>query len=219
MNLKGIKMLQWFTSVTLDEWLTLATIHFLALISPGPDFAVVMKNSMIAGKKSGLFTALGIASALLVHCAYSTWIFFSLSHNQEGLFSFLKLCGAIMLFILAIKTWKQASSSTINSVQHARKQSSRAFLEGFSTNLFNPKVPIFMLSLFSILVTPQTTKTQLVSYTIFMELSTFVWFAFVAHMICHGLLQAWLQRWQKAILKGMSALFLLASCIMLGSRL
>lgn len=46
-------------------------IGVLVALSPGPDFVVIMKNSLGIDRKYGIITALGIASALIVHVTYT----------------------------------------------------------------------------------------------------------------------------------------------------
>ena len=53
------------------EFLTVALIHLLAVASPGPDFAVVLKESVAHGRRAGLFTAWGVGTGILLHVAYS----------------------------------------------------------------------------------------------------------------------------------------------------
>ena len=53
------------------EFLTVALIHLLAVASPGPDFAVVIRESVSHGRRAGLFTALGVGCAIFLHVAYS----------------------------------------------------------------------------------------------------------------------------------------------------
>ena len=51
-------------------WATLLQISFLniiALISPGPDFAIVVKNSLVHSRKAALLTGLGMTTGDLVH--------------------------------------------------------------------------------------------------------------------------------------------------------
>ena len=49
------------------EFLTVALIHLLAVASPGPDFAVVVRESVTHGRRAGTWTALGVGSAIFLH--------------------------------------------------------------------------------------------------------------------------------------------------------
>ena len=53
------------------EFFTVALVHLRAVASPGPDFAVVVRESVSQGRRAGLFTAWGVGAGILVHVAYS----------------------------------------------------------------------------------------------------------------------------------------------------
>ena len=52
------------------EFLTIAVAHLFAVASPGPDFAVVLRQSVLGGSRTGIWTSLGVGSAILLHVAY-----------------------------------------------------------------------------------------------------------------------------------------------------
>ncbi len=54
----------------LDEFLLIAVAHFFAVASPGPDFAVVLKQSVQQGRRNALWTSAGVGAAILLHVAY-----------------------------------------------------------------------------------------------------------------------------------------------------
>ena len=53
------------------EFMTVALVHLLAVASPGPDFAVVVRESVAQGRRAGSWTALGVGCGIFVHVAYS----------------------------------------------------------------------------------------------------------------------------------------------------
>ena len=55
----------------ISGFLIIASIHFLAAASPGPDFVLVSQLSLKYGKKTGLFVSLGITLGLSIHILYS----------------------------------------------------------------------------------------------------------------------------------------------------
>ncbi|MET4727496.1 threonine/homoserine/homoserine lactone efflux protein [Lysobacter enzymogenes] len=56
---------------TMQELLAVVTITSLAVISPGPDFAMVSRNSLLQSRRAGVLTALGIALGVWVHVGYT----------------------------------------------------------------------------------------------------------------------------------------------------
>ena len=53
------------------EFLTVALVHLLAVASPGPDFAIVVRESVSSGRHTGICTAIGVGSGILLHVTYS----------------------------------------------------------------------------------------------------------------------------------------------------
>ena len=53
------------------EFLKLAIAHMLAVASPGPDFAVVIRQSLAHGRRTAVWTAIGIGCAICLHVTYS----------------------------------------------------------------------------------------------------------------------------------------------------
>ena len=55
----------------LSIFLTVALAHLLAVISPGPDFVMITRNSLIYSRRTGVYSALGLGLGILVHVFYS----------------------------------------------------------------------------------------------------------------------------------------------------
>ena len=87
----------------LDQFLIIAVAHILAVVSPGPDFFLVVRQSFLYGRKKTILTSLGIASGILIHTSYcSLGLSFILSH--EFIYNALKILCAIYLFYLGFKS-------------------------------------------------------------------------------------------------------------------
>jgi len=122
------------------------------IILPGPDTAIVTKNTITAGKAGGLKTVFGICCALLIHTSAAVLGLSALIVKSAFLFSIFKYVGAIYLIYLGVKTLcslkkKEAAASVeINSI--STSVSSTCYKQGFLTNLLNPKVAILFLTFF-----------------------------------------------------------------------
>ena len=84
------------------EAFAVATITIFAVISPGADFAMVTRNSMILSRRAGVLTALGIALGVLVHVSYSMLGIGLLISKSIMLFNTIKLFGAAYLIYLGV---------------------------------------------------------------------------------------------------------------------
>ena len=75
----------------MTEFLLIASIHLVAVISPGPDFAVVLRQSLSSTRRSSVYTALGIASSEFFHCLYSIFGMELITIHQENIVIYSKM--------------------------------------------------------------------------------------------------------------------------------
>ena len=74
----------------LDEFLLIAIAHFFAVASPGPDFAIVLKQSIQQGRNNALWTSAGVGLGIFVHVAYCLLGVALVLANSPELFTILK---------------------------------------------------------------------------------------------------------------------------------
>ena len=87
----------------LDQFLVIATAHILAVVSPGPDFFLIVRQSFLYGRKKTILTSLGIASGILIHTSYCTLgLSFILSH--DFIYNFMVYV-MVCIMVLYIKSW------------------------------------------------------------------------------------------------------------------
>lgn len=171
-----------FYHSSMSAFLTVALVHFLGMISPGPDFAIVSKNSLVYSRKKGVLTALGIALGLEMHVAYSLLGIGFVISKSIVLYSILKYVGAAYLLYIGWKALRSTPEVAEEVLTKDRKDigSREAFLNGLLTNMFNPKVTLFMLALFTQVIDPATPLLTQAFYGVYMGVSTFTWFGFLA---------------------------------------
>jgi len=163
------------------EFLTVALIHWLAVASPGPDFAVMIRQALFQSRKNALFTSAGIAAGILVHVTYSLLGIGLLIQQSILLFTILKIAGALYLTWIAVQCLKTQAGGIHVAAEAAAPQSGVAALRlGFLTNALNPKATLFFVSLFSVVISPGTPVAIQAGYGVYMALATGVWFTLVA---------------------------------------
>jgi threonine/homoserine/homoserine lactone efflux protein len=162
----------------MNEFIAVAMITILAVISPGADFAIVTRNSYLHGRKIGLFTAFGIALGVLVHVTYTLVALTFVVSYTPVLIHFIKYLGAGYLIYLAYKTFTQTPISDISKA--TKITSYAAFKNGFLTNALNPKTMLFVLSTFTQITSSKTSLFILLNYGLFMSFAHFFWFSIVA---------------------------------------
>ena len=168
-------------------YLQVFLVGILAALSPGPDFLVIMKNSLSAGRKYGIATAFGIASALIVHITYTILGFTILLEKFPSLFNLIKLAGALYLLWLGIKAVQSKAQAQkpgkINVKQAIDVSIGQGFREGFLCNVLNPKSALFFLSVFSQFIGPDTSNWMRWIYGGEIILAVGLWFILLATLI------------------------------------
>jgi RhtB (resistance to homoserine/threonine) family protein len=176
----------------LPQLLTVAVVHLLAVMSPGPDFVIVTKNSLSYSRKIGIFTSLGVALGIIVHVTYSLLGIGFLISQSVVLFTIIKLLGAGYLVWIGIKALRsKPSSADENQIVTKEKNMTvlGAIRNGFFVNVLNPKATLFFLALFTQVINPSTPKSIQLVYGIEMVTATFVWFTVVAYFFSHSKLK------------------------------
>ena len=178
-------------------WLTVFVVGLVAVVTPGPDFAITLRSSLAYSRRAGVYTALGIGLGNTIHATYCLIGIGALISQSILLFNSVKLLGAAYLIYLGVKSL-QAKPVNAESLQDNRRIVSAfaAFRLGLLGNLLNPKATLFFLALFTQIVQPETPLVAQVVYGGTVALQSLVWFALLALLIS--------QRWVKQLLVNVS---------------
>ncbi|NIY75002.1 LysE family translocator [Thalassospira sp. HF15] len=185
------------------EIIAVGIITILAVISPGPDFAMVTRIALTRGRRAGVFCAIGIGSGVSVHLAYTliglgvvfasnVWVLTSLRYLGAAYLIWLGLSALWPDIRLLLGKHKALSNKDTDAILPAttpgpdQSQNSRssgsgsAFWIGFACNALNPKTMLFIVSLFSQVISPNTPIAQEVGYGVYIAACHMIWFALVA---------------------------------------
>lgn len=175
----------------LTEFLTVATIHLLAVMSPGPDFVMITRNSLKYSRKTAAYSALGLGLGILMHVTYSLVGIGLIISQSVLLFSIVKYLGAAYLIYIGIKSLRSKQHSISTGKVKTTKDLSKfqAIRMGFLTNILNPKVTLFFLAIFTQVINPSTPLFVQLIYGIEMAVVTFLWFAAVASFFSVGFIK------------------------------
>jgi threonine/homoserine/homoserine lactone efflux protein len=123
----------------------------LALLSPGPDFLLVVKNSVGGTRARALATAVGIAMGLSVH---TLAISLGLAATPPGVLRVVQLVGVVFLGYLGVRALMANSSGDDAAEGVGAPSTHSGFVEGFVCNITNPKAFVFFVSLFAQVIGP-----------------------------------------------------------------
>ncbi|MGC0377528.1 LysE family translocator [Streptomyces sp. SAI-229] len=185
----------------MTEVLAVAVITVLAVIAPGADFAMVVRNSYLHGRRTGLLGALGVAAGVLVHVAYTMLGVGLLIASSTFLFTVIKLVGAAYLVYIGVRTFRTRGKVTVDLENRTGLTPFAALRTGFLTNVLNPKTTLFVVSTFAQVVSPGTPVLQQVGYGLFMSLAHLLWFGVVAVFFSHDRMRTLMLRGQKVLNK------------------
>ena len=121
------------------------------IILPGPDTAIVTKNTISVGKFGGLKSALGTCCALCIHTSAAVLGLSAIIMKSALLFSVFKYVGAVYLLYLGVKAlWslknKDETAASVEVNTKKQHKSTSCFKQGFLTNMLNPKQAVFFLT-------------------------------------------------------------------------
>ncbi len=191
------------------EFLTVALIHLLAVASPGPDFAVVVRESVTHGRRAGTWTAFGVGTAIFLHVGYSLLGIGLIVSQSIMLFNVLKWAAAAYLVYIGFKALRArpASAGEALQVSTVERTPRAAYIAGFMTNGLNPKATLFFLSLFTVVIDPHTPLLVQAGYGVYLAVATGLWFCLVALLFSQARVRAafarmghWFDRTMGAVL-------------------
>ncbi|MGQ0915567.1 LysE family translocator [Acinetobacter baumannii] len=165
------------------EFLTLALIHFMAVILPGPDFVITVRQSVRYGYLIGCLTAIGIGVGISVHVFYTLVGIGFLIQQSEWFMSLIRTAGAAYLVYLGWQCLRSQPNTTIEINGQAGYDTPslfKAFTMGFLTNALNPKATIFFLAIFTTVVSTTTPMKVQVFYGVWMCMVNAIWFMVVS---------------------------------------
>lgn len=178
-------------------------IHLLAVMSPGPDFVMLLRNALTYSRKTGMWTALGFGLGIGIHVLYSIFGLGLLISQSEITYLVITYLGAGYLAYIGVMSFISKSGSlNINTVSSTSDITSiKAIRIGFLTNVLNPKATLFFLSLFTIVVGPDVPISTNIYLGVIMMVNTTLWFTLLAYLVTHNKILPTLEKHQNTFNK------------------
>jgi threonine/homoserine/homoserine lactone efflux protein len=177
-----------------EGFLRMASYHALGVASPGPDFAIVLHQSIHRGRRAALFTSAGIATGIFFHVAYSLFALQWLIDNAPAALDVIKIFCAAYLAYLGIKilcgifrkktagSAGSPSASAAGTAGTASESDWQSFRAGLLVNILNPKVALFFFAGFTNphIIAPGQPLGHKAIYGCWMAFATAIWFTCVS---------------------------------------
>lgn len=184
---------------------TVAVVSLLAAISPGPDFFIVLKNSLGCSRRAGFLTAFGVATALIIHLTYTLVGIGVLIAESPMVYRGITYVGAAYLFYIGISAVIASFKKPVSLIgseftsPHNHMSDFTAFKQGFLTNALNPKCAVFFISLFSQFIGPDTTGWMKLSYGVVNLAVSLGWFLLLTFLVTSRTVMQRIQGFQQYI--------------------
>ena len=160
-----------------------AFAHLIALTSPGPDTAIVIRQVSIHGRLEGIKTSLGIGFGILVHC-FLAISGISLLILANDLYKFvISLIGGMYILYLGLTMY--LSGEAQSSDNNSKISKNNSFYIGLITNIFNIKAFLFFVSLFAILM-ESLNGIYIYLYPLYFSIASALWFIFLSFVLTNS---------------------------------
>ncbi|HKN04278.1 MAG TPA: LysE family translocator [Buttiauxella sp.] len=169
----------------LETTLFVATIATLGMLSPGPDFFLVIKNAARYPRAAAMMTSIGVISGVATHMAYCVAGLAVLITTTPWLFGFLKYAGAAYLIWVGVHALlaRGGSKMDVSNVERQHTTLKKAFLQGYLCNLLNPKATLFFLSVFTQVLSVNSGTMEKLWYAGVILMLSVVWWPLLVVLI------------------------------------
>jgi threonine/homoserine/homoserine lactone efflux protein len=137
--------------VAWDVLLAAGTVFFLGAISPGPSLMVVLRNTMIGGRRQGVMCAIGHGLGFGLYAGMAVYGLIVLLEQAPHVFTGLQVIGCALLLWYGWSMWNADHESLFDDEHASRAQ---GFMEGFAIAFFNPKIALFLVAVLAQVLQP-----------------------------------------------------------------
>ena len=183
-------------------FLTVALVHIIALMSPGPDFFFVSQTAVSRSRKEALMGVLGITCGVMVWAGVALLGLHLIIEKMAWLHTIIMVGGGLYLCWMGYQMLRGAlkkSDAPAPEPQVELAGSGRSFLKGLLTNLANPKAIIYFGSVFSLFVGDNVGTGERWGIFLLIVLETLTWFTVVASLFALPAMRRGYQRMAKWI--------------------
>tara|TARA_B100000003_G_scaffold104593_1_gene93661 strand:- start:348 stop:962 length:615 start_codon:yes stop_codon:yes gene_type:complete len=174
--------------VAWDVLLAAGTVFFLGAVSPGPSLMVVLRNTMIGGRRQGVMCALGHGLGFGIYAGMAVFGLIVLLEEAPTAFTVLQLIGCGLLGWYGWSMWNANHDALFSEDLGS---SAQGFGEGFAIAFFNPKIALFLVAVLAQVLQPDMNFTSKAAVGLLGMTIDAVWYMLVALVLTGS---TWLDR-------------------------
>ena len=167
----------------LIELASLMAIFSFAIVAPGADTAMIIRQALVHGRRSAVLSSFGVGTSLMFHVSYTIMGLGLIISQSIMLFNMVKWAGAAYLIYLGIQSLRSGKTEVApvaDGGPRGKQGAAKAFSLGFLANALNPKPVLFFLSIFSTVVSHETPAVVKFGYGLVMATCLIAWFVGVS---------------------------------------
>ena len=157
--------------------LAAGTVFLLGAMSPGPSLMVVLRNTMIGGRKQGVMCAVGHGLGFGLYAGVAVYGLIVVLEEAPGVFVALQLLGSALLLWYGWAMWHADHQRLFDEELASRAQ---GFGEGFAIAFFNPKIALFLVAVLAQVLQPDMNLTSKAAVGLLGMLIDTLWYIIVA---------------------------------------
>lgn len=169
----------WTLQTMLSSVLTVVTLFFLGLISPGPNFFIVVQSTLRWGRLAGFLTGLGAATGDAFYATCGLFGVAELIERSGHLLIAIKVLGGVYLVWIGARMSFHSAPTYSHDLARERSSRTRQFAQGLATDLSNPKTIVFFASIFAVAVQPATPRLARFAMLAGIVLTSLLWRSFL----------------------------------------
>lgn len=192
-----------------------AIAHLFAVVSPGPDTALIIRQVARRGRLSGYYAGLGIGTGVFIHSIFASSGISLIVLSNANLKFIISLLGGLYLIYIGTLSFMSKNN---NAHQDIHEYDASSFFKGLLTNLLNIKAFIFFVSLFTIIAS-SLNGIWLVLYPLYFSIMTMTWFCFLSFILTSPKLNILFNKYDAQIEKVSSAFLLFIGLLIIFNAL
>lgn len=170
--------------MTIYDWLTISLICVAGATTPGPSLLVIVYINNREGMISGIIASIAHGIGIFIYALISIYAISFINTSLPTMTPILQLIGALFLIFISYKMIFFKSSKNIfqNNLQLSKKYSG-SFLLGLTTSIINPKILIFLTSVFSQFINDEFSNYTKIGIGLLAGIIDAVWYILVSYSV------------------------------------
>ena len=170
--------------MSIYDWLTISVICVAGATTPGPSLLVIVYINNREGMISGIIASIAHGIGIFIYALISIYAISFINKNLPTITPILQLIGALFLIFISYKMIFFKSSKNIfqNNLQLSKNYSG-SFLLGLTTSIINPKILIFLTSVFSQFINDEFSNYTKIGIGLLAGIIDAVWYILVSYSV------------------------------------